>query len=417
MKSEEKKIYVWFNHRNSLINMGILFVSNVRGNEVFAFEFSNEFLSSPFKTIFIDQDIGNYIGKQYLYDGKEIFNVFSDLMPDRWGRKLLGRRERFLAKKEGRKPKKLMASDYLLGVFDEGRMGCIRLSESKDGDFVSNSKEIEIPPIEDIRALEQMALEFEENDDVDKKWIEQLVGPGSSLGGARPKVTIKDRDGSLWIAKFPSKNDDYDVGAWEKVSNDLAVLCGLNVPESRLLRFSKYGSIFLSKRFDRDGKERIHFISAMTALGKSDGDGESTGVGYSDIASFVISYGVSPENDILELWKRMVFNIAISNCDDHLRNHGFLLSKTGYKLAPAYDLNPSIGGNGLSLNVFGESNELSFELAMKEAKELGIDETRAKTEMDKIIEIVSSNWKNFAAKYKIDKSQISLLSECFSSNG
>lgn len=209
-----------------------------------------------------------YSGRQYP-TGKNIFGLFADASPDRWGRVLMNKRERILAEKEGRKPSKLYDSDYLLGVYDETRMGGIRFKVNPEGPFLSDDKETAATPWATLRTLEEASRNFENDETgLTEKWLNQLIKPGSSLGGARPKATVVDTKDQLWIAKFPSKNDENDTGAWEIVAHDLAALCGLNVPEAKLEKFSPLGSTFLIKRFDRLGSKRVHFASAMTLLGK-----------------------------------------------------------------------------------------------------------------------------------------------------
>ena len=222
--------------------------------------------------------------------------------------------------------------------------------------------------------------------------MRQILAPGSSLGGARPKATVQDEKGNLWIAKFPSKYDEYNSGAWEKVVHDLAKLCELDVPESRLETFSKNGSTFLVKRFDRDGERRIHFSSAMTLLGKTDGASGEDGSSYLDLVSFIKSSGAEPEKDLKELWRRIVFGMSVSNTDDHLRNHGFILTEKGWKLSPIYDVNPVPYGESLSLNVDLDDNRISIDLVRSVAQYFGINTEEAEKESRKIMEIVSKNW-------------------------
>ena len=256
---------------------------------------------------------------------KATLNHFADSSPDRWGRLRMTRRERILAQQEGRKPRKLLDSDFLMGVYDETRMGAIRFKLDKDGPFLSDDSEPPTPPWTSLRTLEEASRQFENDESgFEQKWINQLIKPGSSLGGARPKATVLDTKGNLWIAKFPSKHDDVNAGAWEKVTHDLARLCGLDVPESMLIDFSKYGSIFLVRRFDRNGAARVHFASAMTMLGKTDGASAADGSSYLKLVSFIKANGAAPKRDLRELWKRIVFNMAVSNTDDHMRNHGFI---------------------------------------------------------------------------------------------
>lgn len=229
------------------------------------------------------------------------------------------RREAIRAKKADEKPRKLVESDYLLGVYDKARMGGLRFKTYTEEEFLSDDKELATPPWTSLRQLEQASISFENDDNaLEEKWLRQLIAPGSSLGGARPKASVMAPDGALWIAKFPSKHDEFNSGAWEMVVHELAKMCGLNVPEAKLEKFSKTGSTFLVKRFDRDGEQRIHFSSAMTMLGKKDGAGSIDGSSYLEIASFLRANGAKAKEDLAELWRRIVFSMAVSNTDDHL---------------------------------------------------------------------------------------------------
>lgn len=251
-------------------------------------------------------------------------------------------------------------------------MGAIRFKTEENGEFLSDDKEMAAPPWATLRTLEEASRQFEKEENIlEEKWLNQLLKPGSSLGGARPKASVQAPDGELWIAKFPSRKDEYDIGAWEKVAHDLANICGLNVPESRFEIFSKLGGTFLVKRFDRAGKRRIHFASAMTMLGKEDGACAEDGSGYLDIASFLKANSAMPEVDLRELWRRIVFNMAISNTDDHLRNHGFLLTQKGWRLSPLYDVNPVPYGDMLALNVDEINNDISLNLRLKQLHIMG----------------------------------------------
>lgn len=305
----------------------------------------------------------------------------------------------------------MLESDYLLGVYDEIRMGGLRFALEKGGPFLSSDQSLAAPPWTQLRVLETASIAFEnENDPDEEKWLRQLLAPGSSLGGARPKASVTAPDGSLWIAKFPSKHDEWNTGAWEMVTHDLAGLCGLEVAEAKLQSFSKAGGTFLSKRFDRLGSRRIHFESAMTLLGKIDG---AEDVSYLDIASFIRSYGSNPEQDLGELWSRMVFNIAVSNTDDHLRNHGFLLTPSGWRLSPVYDVNPNIYGNGLSLNITEEDNTLDFALALDTAEFYGFSLSEAKKRMSDIQESVEANWQHVAKGYGLGREAVQRMAPAF----
>lgn len=326
----------------------------------------------------------------------------------------MNKRERLLAERENRKPAKLHDSDYLLGVYDETRMGGIRFKLEVDGPYLSDDKETAVPPWASLRSLEEASRNFEKDENgVTDKWLNQLIRPGSSLGGARPKATVKDPKGQLWIAKFPSKNDDSDTGAWEKVVHDLAGMCGLNVPEAKVEKFSKLGSTFLIKRFDRDGEKRIHFASAMTLLGKTDGTSAADGTSYLDIAGFIKAYGANPKADLIELWKRILFNMAVTNTDDHLRNHAFVFTTKGWILSPLYDVNPVPYGDELSLLVDDEDNRISINLAVQTAPRFGISEKDAWDYVKDILTTVRDNWEKLAKEYGLSRGQIEDMRSAF----
>lgn len=410
----EKIIYVYENWTKAEPNMiGKLYVSSEKGKEHYSFEYDEKWLTESYFSSILDPELSFYKGRQYPIS-KNTFGLFSDSAPDRWGRMLIDRRERFLAQEEGRKPRKLYESDYLIGVYDETRMGAIRFKLDKDGDFLSNDRETAAPPWTSLRTLEEASREFENEDNIMiKKWLNQLIRPGSSLGGARPKAGVIDANGSLWIAKFPSRNDDIDVGAWEKVVHDLARLCFLDVPESKLEKFSNLGSTFLVKRFDRIGSRRIHFASAMTMLNRVDGASSDDGVSYLDILSFIKSNGSSPKKDAAELWKRIVFNMAVSNTDDHLRNHGFILSASGWRLSPLYDVNPVPYGDCLSLNVDENDSTISLELVLDTAEYYGLKRNEAERIAFDILNTVKNKWEKIAVKYGINRAAIEYMRPAF----
>lgn len=415
MAANQKTILVYDDFsEDSPVLLGKLYVDVIKGGESYSFEYNNEWLRNTKLSVSIDPDLNPYGGRQFP-NGRSIFGVFADASPDRWGRLLMTKKERLLAEKESRKPRKLNDSDFLLGVYDETRMGGIRFKSDEGGHFLSNDKETATPPWATLRTLEEASRQFE-NDAVtlNEKWLNRLIRPGSSLGGARPKATVIDTEGQLWIAKFPSKNDDNNTGAWEKVVHDLARMCGLNVPDSKLETFSKLGSTFLVKRFDRDGDRRIHFTSAMTLLGKTDGASAADGSSYLDIVSFIKSYGCNPKNDLIELWKRIVFNMAVSNTDDHLRNHAFILSKNAWTLSPLYDVNPVPYGDELSLNINEDDNRISIPLAIETAHHFGLSEDTAKATADEILETVKNNWEILASRYNIPRGKVEDMRPAFS---
>lgn len=410
----EKKIYVYENWSSDTPQkIGVLFVDSIRGNEHFSFEFDSFFLSNACTSqmLMLDPDLSLVKGRQFPAFGKPLFGMFSDSSPDRWGRLLMERREKLNADKDDRKPNKLLSSDFLLGVYDESRMGALRFSIEDNGPFLSNDKETATPPWATLRALEHASREFEKDENaLIDKWLNQLLRPGSSLGGARPKATIQDPEGNLWIAKFPSHKDSSNVGAWEMVAHELAKMCGLNVPEAKLENFSNLGSTFLVKRFDRNKNRRIHFASAMTLLGKQDGDHN---VSYLDITDFIKGYGTNVKADLIELWRRIVFNMAISNTDDHLRNHGFIIVDGGWQLSPLFDVNPVPYGNDLSLCIDTIDASISVDLAIETAKYYGISNSDAKKYASEILTIVKDNWESLASKYRLSRGEIENMRPAF----
>jgi serine/threonine-protein kinase HipA len=415
MAVNQKTIFVYddFSTEQPVL-MGSLYVNVIKGGESYSFEYDKDWLRKTGLTLTLDPELMPYSGRQYP-TGKNIFGLFADASPDRWGRVLMNKRERILAEKEGRKPSKLYDSDYLLGVYDETRMGGIRFKANQEGPFLSDDKETAAPPWATLRTLEEASRNFENDETgLTEKWLNQLIKPGSSLGGARPKATVVDTKDQLWIAKFPSKNDENDTGAWEMVAHDLAALCGLNVPEAKLEKFSPLGSTFLIKRFDRMGSKRVHFASAMTLLGKTDGASAADGSSYLDIAAFIKSYGAQPKKDLGELWKRIVFNMAVTNTDDHLRNHAFILTDKGWILSPLYDVNPVPYGDELSLNVDEEDNSISIDLAVQTAVRFGISESDAEAQAEEILKIVRDNWEKTAAGYGLTRRQIEEMRPAFS---
>ena len=414
MVSKEKTIFVYddFSMQNPTL-MGILYVNSLKGEESYSFEYDREWLKKTSLKITLDPALMPYSGRQYPF-GKTIFGLFSDSSPDRWGRVLMNKRERILAGKEGRKPAKLYDSDYLLGVYDETRLGGIRFKTEPNGAFLSDDKETAAPPWTSLRTLEEASRNFENDDTaLSEKWLNQLIRPGSSLGGARPKATVIDPKEQLWIAKFPSRNDENDSGAWEMVTHDLAEICGLHVPEAKLEKFSKLGSTYLVKRFDRILNKRVHFASAMTLLGKTDGASAAEGTSYLDIAAFIKSYGAQPKRDLIELWKRIVFNMAVSNTDDHLRNHAFIFTENGWRLSPLYDVNPVPYGDELSLNVDEADNSINIDLAIETAVRFGISRTDATNDAKDILVIVRENWEKLATAYGLSRRLIEEMRPAF----
>lgn len=417
MKNADKNIEVWADWRDMNVpqKIGVLSSFLTRGKEIFSFEYDEEWLrgSFPFQ---LDPKIRLFKGSQYAPNDRPNFGIFLDSSPDRWGRTLMQRREAVLARQEKRPVKTLLESDYLVGVYDGHRMGGLRFKYEK-GPFLDDQKDNATPPWTSLRELQQASLSLEnvdsKNDQKMLAWLKLLVAPGSSLGGTRPKASVVDPKRNLWIAKFPSQADSKNVGAWEFVVYSLAKKCGITVPEFALERFGKNHHTFLSKRFDRHGsRKRIHFASAMTLLEHKDGDDATGGASYLELVDFIIANGANVSRDLEELWRRIVFFISVSNSDDHLRNHGFLLSANGWELSPAYDMNPNEFATGLSLNISDTSNALDFDLAMDVVGFFRIEINRAHDILKKIHKEVSQ-WRGVALKFGINKSEQDRMSQAF----
>ncbi len=409
----EKEIFVYFDHEvQSPALMGVLSVHQNRGKEIFSFEFDRAWLrSNPIRML--DPELQFYGGAQWTE--KLNFGLFMDSAPDRWGRKLMQRREALRARAAGESAHVLFESDYLLGVYDETRMGALRFKLDRDGAFVNNDIALSTPPLARLRELEEACRHLESWTEGDEhaKWLSMLLAPGSSLGGARPKANVAEGDRTLWIAKFPAKNDEVDVGAWEYLTMTLAQKAGLRTSPCRLEKFSKEGSTYLTKRFDRNGTKRIHFASAMTLLGKNDGADALSGASYLDLAEFISRFGAEPERDLLELWKRIVFSIAVSNTDDHLRNHGFILTDKGWVISPLYDVNPNPQGYGLSLNVSDSDNALSFDLAREVADLFRVKLHDAEKEIQSVRAVVAE-WRTLASQIGISRAEQEMMQGAFS---
>jgi serine/threonine-protein kinase HipA len=411
------KVYADWDFMEEVQIMGFLTSQSVRGKEIFSFEYTESWLNHQNPILFLDPHLGFYKGKQYLPEEKNNFGIFLDSSPDRWGRLLMRRREAWQAKEERRDERTLFESDFLLGVFDGHRLGGLRFKLSEDGPFMNDQKKTATPPWTSLRELEHASLQLERDDAINdpeySQWLSVLMDPGSSLGGARPKASVMDEKGHLWMAKFPSSSDEKNTGAWEMVLHELAQACGIYVSEARLQKFSGKHHTFLSKRFDRtDEQKRIHFASAMTLLGLEDGTNYVEGVGYLDLVGFIMQHSADAKIDLEQLWRRMAFNVLVSNTDDHLRNHGFILTPRGWRLSPAYDMNPNEMGNGLTLNISENSNELDISLALETAHLYQLKREHA----DRILKEMHreiSNWRVVAKKFGIRNGEIEQLKPAF----
>ncbi|WEK34236.1 MAG: HipA domain-containing protein [Candidatus Pseudobacter hemicellulosilyticus] len=392
--------------------IGVLSAQQAKGKKAFSFTYDTDWISSE-EQLLLDPDIAWYDGRQYP-NAKENFGVFLDSMPDTWGRTLMKRRAAINASEQGEKSPTLYDIDYLLGVHDLSRMGALRFKINPEGDFLDNDPVSPTPPWASVRELQHGASLIEANEDRNeiRKWLTMLIAPGSSLGGARPKANILDEHGHLWIAKFPSNNDTIDKGAWEYLAYRLAIAAGIEMTECRIEKVAGKHHTFFTKRFDRDREKRIHFSSAMTMTGKNEDLIRDNTPSYLDIVEFIQFSGVHVTEDLHQLWRRIIFNILIANTDDHLRNHGFVLSKDGWRLSPAYDINPSIDKDGLALNIDMDNNSLDIELA----KSVGVYFRLEIDQMEDILSEVRSSvygWQKLATQIGISRGEQLLMKAAF----
>lgn len=388
--------------------MGMLQRQVTRGKEVLSFEYEKKWLERGDSRL-LDPQLQFVTGRQFT-DTSGNFGIFTDSAPDRWGRMLIQRRTN---REAG--PVPLFDTDYLLAVCDISRLGGLRFKAGEDSPFLAEDHELPVPPMHRLRELEEASRNFEDADPSDphyREWLNLLLAPGTSLGGARPKATVMDPAENLWVAKFPSRSDEFDIGAWEFLVYDLARQAGIMTVETRIESFSKSGHTFLIKRFDRAGEDRIHFASAMTLLGYHDGEDAETGASYLDLVELIEQISECPVKDLEELWRRMVFNMLIHNTDDHLRNHGFLLGSEGWRLSPVYDINPQPWPGGLSLNVNESGNDCDLELARSVAEYFRLNARRADEVITQLRSVVRC-WEGCAKSLSISKEEIERMRMAF----
>lgn len=392
--------------------VGTLTAQVTRGREIASFEYDRAWLTGP--RVQIDPHLPLFEGRHHPKPPLSQFGVFADASPDRWGRTLLVRREARLARMEDRARRTLMPLDFLLGVHDGHRLGGLRFRLGV-GPFLDDDDRMAAPPWTSLGELEHASRQLEregvEDDPSYGHWLAMLIAPGASLGGARPKASVVDHAGQLWMAKFPSANDEDDVGAWEAVAQELGARAGVIVAEARAQRFGGTHHTYLSRRFDRVGTRRLHFSSAMTQLGQADGRVEPD-IGYLDIAEFLAREGAEPGADMAQLWRRVVFSVCVSNTDDHLRNHGFLWTPSGWRLSPAYDVNPSLGRTELSLPYDGASAELDLDLVRDAAEVYRVSEAEADTIVDEVRDAVGQ-WRAVAGELGISRAEQERMESAF----
>lgn len=392
--------------------MGILSVQQAKGRKAFSFSYDKDWIACT-EQLMLDPDISWFTGPQFP-NRKENFGIFLDSMPDTWGRTLMKRKAVIKANDLGQPVPKLYDIDFLLGVHDLNRMGALRFKLNPEGPFLDNDLVSPTPPWTTIRELQYAAELIESNVDTEevRKWLTMLMAPGSSLGGARPKANVLDENNQLWIAKFPSTNDTLDKAAWEFLAYRLAKEAGIEMAQCKLENVAGRYRTFFTKRFDREKQERIHFASAMTMIGKNEELIRDNVPSYLEIAEFIQFSGSQIDKDLEQLWRRIIFNILISNTDDHLRNHGFILTSDGWRLSPAYDINPSIDKNGLALNIDMDNNALDLELAKSVDLYFRLNENK----MNRIIDEVRSSvsvWQKLAGEIGIPRSEQKQMAAAF----
>ena len=395
--------------------MGELHCQQSRSGEIFSFNYDEAWLAGP-ETFAFDPDLALVAGHQYPASDRANFGIFLDSSPDRWGRVLMQRRENSRARQEQRRVRTLTEWDFLLGVHDETRLGALRFLVPPDGVFIDSDEHLAAPPITSLRELQAASLQFEQHINEEEhpeyeRWLTQLFAPGTSLGGARPKASVRDEKGMLCIAKFPSRQDTRDIGGWELVAHQLALKASIVVPNARPLRLqeSPY-TTFLVKRFDRTAHgRRLAFVSAMTLTQHKDGE---SGASYLEIVDLLQSRGADTKADCEQLFRRVLFNILIHNTDDHLRNHGFFIGEQGIRLSPAYDMNPSIDRTELTLAINEVETACDVAIAMDAYRDYGLTTQQA----DRVLQHVQTaihSWRSEASRLHIPRAEQDLMASAF----
>jgi serine/threonine-protein kinase HipA len=407
--AKAKAIFVHVDLQGKTHFVGRCWVHTRKQGKSASFEYSRRWQKSP-ASFSLEPALKLGEGSFHTPKGKSLFGSIGDSAPDRWGRLLMKRLEARKATEEKRARRLLHDSDYLLMVNDMARQGALRFAEQEGGPFLAEGTDAAIPPIVELGRFLAASDRILENKELDQD-IKDLVAPGASLGGARPKASVVNTNGKLMIAKFPSVNDEWDVELWEYIAIKMAAKAGIPTPDVQLEKIGGR-SVLLLDRFDRHGAKRIPFLSAMSMLGYSDGDQGS----YLEIAEALSQHGASTSEDLRDLWRRIVFNIMISNVDDHLRNHGFLYAgSAGWRLSPIYDLEPTPEHEKQRvLNTFIDLDDgsASLELAYAVTKEFGLTLKDAKA-IAKEVATATQTWDKDAALLGVSKNEIELMRSVF----
>jgi serine/threonine-protein kinase HipA len=389
--------------------VGRLWARRARNRESASFEYDADWLTNSARFA-LEPALMLGRGPQHTQQGRALFGAFGDSAPDRWGRNLIQRDERRRAQDETRTPRSLGEVDYLLGVGDIARQGALRFKETPDGPFLASGDGANIPPLIRLGELLNAAMRVDADAETESD-LRLILAPGSSLGGARAKASVLDQHGELSIAKFPQADDPYPVMQWEAVALDLAHRAGIEVPTWRLEQVADRTALLL-RRFDRVGDIRIPFLSAMSMLGAADNEDHS----YLEIVDALRQFGSQPEQDCAQLWRRIVFNILISNTDDHLRNHGFLYDGAGgWRLSPAYDMNPTpidVKARVLSLAIDEADDTASLDVALSMARQCGLTLGEAKEIVAKVQAAVA-HWRASAVSHGLSARDIGRMASAF----
>jgi serine/threonine-protein kinase HipA len=407
MSSREIYVSIALGDENHPI--GRLWCHNRRGRESASFEYNDGWLKHP-EHFALEPALALTAGSFHTIADQSLFGSIGDSAPDRWGRVLMRRAEGQRARSAGEMPRTLGEADFLLGVNDEARQGALRFSDTPDGLFLAPRGQRTIPPLVDLPRLLSATERFLD-DEENAEDLRVLLAPGSSLGGARPKASVRDTDGHLSIAKFPRKDDDYNVVVWEAVALVLAERAGLTVPSWRLETIMDK-PVLIIRRFDRVGDTRIPFLSAMSMLQAKDNEQHS----YLEIADALRQYGANPSADLAEMWRRIVFSILISNTDDHLRNHGFVYERhTGWRLSPAYDMNPTpieVKPRILTTTIDLYDGTASLDLALSVAGDFRLLPDEAKAIIKEVGAGVAQ-WRDVAQAHALDRREIDRMASAF----